>query len=244
MPKAIDLTGKKFGKLTAIERDYSVNKNNAYWKCQCECGNYTSVSSNNLRKVKNGVKSCGCLRKEIGNRSIKDLSGQRFDKLLVLSITDKRVGERVVWHCKCDCGTEIDVSSDALLKGHTHSCGCIKSIGEKNIATVLSENNIVFEKEKKFPDLIFNSYLRYDFYIPDYNRLVEFDGIQHFEDKANGSWKQSSCFEEVQKRDMIKNQYALSHGIDLVRIPYWERDNITLEMILGDKYIYMLEEEM
>jgi hypothetical protein len=33
MPKAIDLTGEKFGKLTVIERDYSVNKNNAYWKC-------------------------------------------------------------------------------------------------------------------------------------------------------------------------------------------------------------------
>ena len=35
----------------------------------------------------------------------------------------------------------------------------------------------------------------------------------------------------------MKNEYALSHNIPLVRIPYWERDNITLEMILEDKYL-------
>ena len=40
----------------------------------------------------------------------------------------------------------------------------------------------------------------------------------------------------VQKRDKIKNEYALSHNIPLVRIPYWERDKITLEMILGSTY--------
>lgn len=36
------------------------------------------------------------------------------------------------------------------------------------------------------------------------------------------------------ERDKVKNEYALSHGIPLVRIPYWERDNITLEMLFGD----------
>ena len=43
--------------------------------------------------------------------------------------------------------------------------------------------------------------------------------------------------EQRQERDRIKNEYALSHNIPLVRIPYWERDNITLEMIMGDQYL-------
>ena len=48
------------------------------------------------------------------------------------------------------------------------SCGCISSVGEANIQKVLQENNIVFEKQKTFSDLISNlgGYLRYDFYLP------------------------------------------------------------------------------
>lgn len=39
------------------------------------------------------------------------------------------------------------------------------------------------------------------------------------------------------RRDKEKNQYAIEHNIPLVRIPYTERDNITLDMLLGDKYL-------
>ena len=45
-----------------------------------------------------------------------------------------------------------------------------------------------------------------------------------------------SPLELQQQRDRVKNEYALSHDIPLVRIPYWERDRITLEMILGSTY--------
>lgn len=41
----------------------------------------------------------------------------------------------------------------------------------------------------------------------------------------------------IKRRDNEKNEYALSHNIPLVRIPYWERDNITLDMLLGDQYL-------
>ncbi len=40
-----------------------------------------------------------------------------------------------------------------------------------------------------------------------------------------------------QERDKIKNQYALDNNIDLIRIPYWERDNITIDYILGNKFL-------
>lgn len=75
---------------------------------------------------------------------------------------------------------------------------------------------------------------RYDFVILKNNtpiRLIEFDGEQHYKNIAN--W---DSLELQQKRDQIKNEYALSHNIPLVRIPYWERDNITLDMIMGEQY--------
>ena len=115
------------------------------------------------------------------------------------------------------------------MNGHTSSCGCIRySIGEEHIVKILKDNNIDYQREYKFSDL---GNLRYDFYLPNYNRLIEFDGKQHFQDTGWGN------FDGTQKRDQIKNDYAKTHNIQLVRIPYWERDKLTLELLLGDKYL-------
>jgi hypothetical protein len=57
----------------------------------------------------------------------------------------------------------------------TQSCGCIrKSIGEQNIESILKANNINYVREYTFNDF---QNARYDFYLPDVNRLIEFDGI-------------------------------------------------------------------
>ncbi len=55
---------------------------------------------------------------------IKDLTGQRFGRLLVTEKTDKRIHRHVVWECVCDCGTKCFVKSSALTLGQTQSCGC------------------------------------------------------------------------------------------------------------------------
>lgn len=62
MGKFIDLAGKKFNKLTVLERVNNKAGNRYKWKCICDCGNTTLVTPNNL---KNGhTKSCGCLQKK------------------------------------------------------------------------------------------------------------------------------------------------------------------------------------
>ena len=68
------------------------------------------------------------------------------------------------------------------------------------------------------------------------NKLIEFDGKQHFELGTRGWYSDETDFLKAKQRDIEKNQYALKHNIPLIRIPYWERDNITLEMLLGNKY--------
>lgn len=61
---------------------------------------------------------------------VKDLSCQRFGRLVVEYYTGKLTKNRsAIWHCVCDCGNEIDVSSHALVSGNTSSCGCLRNGG-------------------------------------------------------------------------------------------------------------------
>lgn len=227
MGRCIDLTNQTFGKLTVLKR--VENKNGrSRWLCQCSCGRTTEVDGANLRSGM--THSCGCLRSK-GVRPSKNLVNQRFGRLVALEKINK--SGPAIWKCQCDCRNLVNVMAQHLQSKNTLSCGCVKSsIGEENIATVLSQNNIVFKREYKISDL---GQLRYDFYLPDYHRLIEFDGEQHF--KPIDYFGGLEHFQYVQKNDLIKNNYAAQHNISLVRIPYWERDNITLDIIIGDKYL-------
>jgi len=57
-----------------------------------------------------------------------DLTGQRFGRLVVVGRADPPVGKwgSAIWHCRCDCGRETDVSGHSLRQGHTGSCGCLQ----------------------------------------------------------------------------------------------------------------------
>jgi len=111
----IDLTGKKYGKLTVLEF-VGKKKRHYMWRCKCDCGKERIVSSDNLNS--GNTKSCGCLRKD----KIINLSGKRFGYLTV--IKKHHSGKYVYWLCKCDCGRETVVNGSSLRNGHTRSCGC------------------------------------------------------------------------------------------------------------------------
>lgn len=182
------------------------------------------------------------LTKTNHNRKI-DITNERFGKLVAIKEL-----ENDTWLCQCDCGNFHKANKKDLRRGHTQSCGCIYySIGVANIELILKENKISFKKEKTFEDLKnlkTNCKLRYDSYLPNYNRLIEFDGIQHYKNRTDeSSWFKHESFSSKQEKDKLKNKYALSHNIPLVRIPYWERDKITLDMLLGDEYLVQNNEE-
>ena len=231
-----DLTGQKFNRLTVLRRDFS-KTNKVFWRCKCDCGNETSVDTTSLKTGR--TKSCGCYQKErtsethLGMPSATrvDMRSQRFGKLLVLNDepiynSDKRI---LKWHCKCDCGTEIWVDGHSLRTGNTRSCGCVKSYGEELIGNILTDLNINFQKEKCFSDLKnpkTDKFLRFDFYLPNYNILIEFDGKHHFEDTYQ------TTTDEYQFKDNIKNIWAQEHNYKLIRIPYTEINNINQDYLL------------
>ncbi|MCQ2355112.1 MAG: hypothetical protein MJ102_08475 [Clostridia bacterium] len=121
-----DISGQKYGKLTAIRRLDEKSGTSFLWLCRCDCGNEIKESVGNLTSGQ--VISCGCAKAEAGKRSIKDISGQRFGKLIVIEPTDKRAdGGSVVWKCHCDCGNDTEVSCNRLRKGKVRSCGCLSN---------------------------------------------------------------------------------------------------------------------
>lgn len=68
MPAALDITGKKYGKLTALRRTNKQTPAKQYiWECLCECGNITETRIGNLRCGR--TKSCGCLQLRKGKDS-------------------------------------------------------------------------------------------------------------------------------------------------------------------------------
>lgn len=116
MPRYKDITGMRFGKLTAIEYVGKDAYNNALWKCKCDCGNETVTRGSALRKGE--VKSCGCLH-------APNLSGQRFGRLIALEMVGADERRHNLWKCQCDCGEQVIVTATSLITGHTKSCGCL-----------------------------------------------------------------------------------------------------------------------
>lgn len=236
------LVGKQFGRLTVLSRDLSKPQGkgcSGYWICQCSCGKICSIMTSQL--TSGSTQSCGCLRSELRTQAnTKDITNQRFGLVVAkecLSVKNKH--QSYLWRCECDCGnTNYICSTENLLSGKIHSCGCNhRSMGEQIIAEILQKNNIDFSTEETFPNLIgiSGAKLRFDFVIynasHDIQLIVEFDGEQHY--KKNSYYYN----DKLLIHDEIKNQWCKDHDIPLKRIPYTELDNLSLEMIMGDKYL-------
>ena len=71
-------------------------------------------------------------------KKIRDITGQRFGRLTALYVTEKRDGKgSAYWHCRCQCGNEIDVTESSLMYGNYQSCGCRKREVQKAIPSKL-----------------------------------------------------------------------------------------------------------
>ena len=91
---------------------------------------------------------------------------------------------------------------------------CYQSHGEESISNIMNSWNIKFIPQKRFKDCRDKRSLPFDFYLPDYNACIEYDGEQHF----NRSSRYYSSKEKL--HDHIKDVYCKTKGINLIRIPY------------------------
>ena len=140
--------------------------------------------------------------------------------------------DKKVW-IKCRINYEHD---DYLIRCrhfiHNRRCPkCNQSKGETLIFEVLTKDlnlkyNIDFICQKKFNNLIGvnGGLLSYDFYLPKYNLLIEFQGEQH-EHFCKGVHKTHNKFENQLEHDRRKFNYAIKNNIDIIYVYYWE-DNL------------------
>lgn len=219
------IIGTKINKWTALRFDHSRSKTDVI--CQCECGTIKPVNLQNL--INNKSKDCGCGRKKkLSETRLNNLVGQRFGKLTVIELLPERNNlKRCMYRCHCDCGNETIVAAISLRTNHTQSCGCLTSKGNMKIKQILSNMNVDYKAEYQIN--INNTYYRFDFYLPQYNLMIEYDGEQHFAPArfcGPNDERNLAEFKKTQEHDMIKNQYCLEHNINLLRIPYTEQENI------------------
>ena len=105
---------------------------------------------------------------------------------------------------------------------------CASSKGEQYIEKILQNNNIQYVYQKKFSECIHKNTLPFDFYLPNHNICIEYDGEQHFE--PINIFGGEKTFLKNKKHDKIKNVFCYENNIKLIRIPYWEKDNINIHL--------------
>lgn len=237
----IDKLNKKFKGSIIVNKIYRKDKK-VYGNFTCKKHNYDYDRIVNRMLDKRRGNLCPLCANE---NKIKNRTGKTALKDLDIHIKD----------CKdkrCDLpiqGQEYINNSTPItyrcIKGHlysqtpnvhttNHGCPiCNDSRGENYIRNYLDKNSIKYEPQKKFEDLKDKTYLSYDFYLPDYKMLIEYQGIQHYE--ATEYFGGEEQFKIQLKHDFLKYQYAEDNGYKLLEIPYYLKGDV-----IGDylkKYI-------
>lgn len=208
--------------VSMIGEYHGVSKTTSF-KCNV-CGyEYTTRPSN---IVSDGTGCRKCLHESL--KMPHDEFIKRIKTILPnITILSKYNGEtnRVMYQCNI-CGTIHDSLGSNLLRGY--GCPvCRISKGEKKCKDYFDTNNIIYKRQYEFDDLlgINGGKLKFDFGILNQQyellSLVEYDGIFHYEKQYD-----DDGFEAIQIHDKKKNIYCEKHNIPLLRIPYWEFDNV------------------
>ena len=164
------------------------------------------------------------------------LSQEEFIKRAIIIHENKYDYSKVIYekgHSKiiilCKEHGKFEQTPSSHMQGH--GCpSCKSSRGESCIRNFLTYRDIKFGEQKTFDDCKYRSLLKFDFYLPDFNACVEFDGIQHFKPVEHFGGEET--FKEQQIKDNIKNEFCIKNSMKLLRIPY----TIKLE----DKNLYRI----
>lgn len=149
-----DLTDQVFGELTALHRiPPKQGDKRTWWLCRCSCGRECEIAGTLL--VTGRRKNCGNPKSHLKNYAFKDITGKRFQHLVALyPINERSKSGNIQWHCRCDCGNELDVAYNDLTHTRMKSCGCIRRQHEKNLKNYLihvDNTSLDMIKSKKVP---------------------------------------------------------------------------------------------
>lgn len=131
--------------------------------------------------------------------------------------------------CYCKICNHIWSPIGRSLKNGQGCPNCSTSKGELKVKEFLDINRIDYIQQKTFNDCVDKEKLKFDFYLPKENTIIEYDGQQHFMpvDFANkGIEWATNLYNNNVRKDIIKNDYCKENEIKLIRISYLDYDNI------------------
>ena len=219
----------KFGDIDYEIINFRVMREPADFKC-LKCGNIIHIEhlQNLFRATKqNFCPYCANTYKggHIGKKLTIEEAQERIDEVYggeYEIIKDKNDGwsrKGLIGHTICG---KIFSAQPRDLLYHSHCpCYTINSKGENEIEKILNELNINYEKQKRLDEI---KKAPFDFYLPDYNLLIEFQGRQHYEPVSKfGGEKQFIIQQEIDKR---KKEIAQKAGFELLEISYKDKSLI------------------
>lgn len=188
-------------------------------KIKCKQGHIWIASFSNFLNAKN-LKCPHCNKEWKKQQSLLELKEYAF--IFGYTIYDHQdvVTRKSKFNMICPNGHNCCISFDKFKQGRRCKI-CKNSRGENFIIEALYKYNIVYITQYTFDDCKYIHKLLFDFYLPDYNCCIEFDGEQHYEPRFG-----EEEFIKTQTRDSIKTQYCKDNNIKLIRIPYWDIKNI------------------
>jgi very-short-patch-repair endonuclease len=201
-------------------------------KIECQhktCGNKWKVTPRNFLSCNVRCPKCRILSNANKRRKDNEYFNSRIPEIdrefyiLKSNYIDNRKKVKI-FHTVCN--NEYEVSPENFYAGkrcpicaHTRN-----SKGMQKIRNFLTDNNILFDEEKKFDDCKNIRPLPFDFFLKDYNTIIEFDGQHHF--TSIPAWGGHERLKTTQINDCIKNKYCEDNKIILIRIPFNKLNNI------------------
>lgn len=155
---------------------------------------------------------------EDAQKRVDDIYGEGKLKLLEYK------GNNTLSKIQClVCGEIFERVPTVLWRNRSRGCPKCQyslSIGERKVKEILESKKIQYIQQYRFEDCKYKMYLPFDFYLPQLNICIEYQGEQHYN-------KHSRFYsEELPIRDQIKEQYCKDNNIRLIVIPYWDFENI------------------
>lgn len=173
------------------------------------------------------------LTKRKASKNTIDMIGYEDDNFKVLERDGSSKGGIAKWKCICKhCGNIFSTVGSNIRTGEIKSCGCIHSLGEQKITKMLIDEGCEFSTQYTFPDLVGvgGKRLRFDFAIflnGKLDKLIEFNGLQHYQ-QPEGKWGKE--WQTLIEHDKRKQEYCKKKGIDL-RIIKYDQDFTIMDLI-------------
>ena len=202
-------------------------------KVSCYCKKHKKYFSKEARALYDRQSGCSECYKEI-MRKTQGLSGLEFIKRLnkvhpSLIMVDEYINRNTPITFYCFDHNCYFKCAPCNIINRTACCDkTVKWTKEIEIGNIIEDLGYNYEYQKTFKECRDINVLPFDYYLPDINVCVEYQGEQHYRPvNFNGRGKESSVekLEYTQKHDFIKREYCKQNNIGLIEIPYWEYDN-------------------